>query len=67
MRKKLTRIWTIKEQLIKLNVKKEIEKNTTIQGNIFEDKVYYFAQDKFSDTCEVEQVGNRTAAFKGQK
>ena len=57
----------IKEQLIKINVKKEIEKNTTIQGNIFEDKVYYFAQDKFSDTCEVEQVGNRTGNIQRSK
>ena len=57
----------IKEQLIKINVKKEIEKNTTIQGNIFEDKVYFFAQDKFSDTCEVEQVGNRTGNIQRSK
>ncbi len=57
----------IKEQLIKINVKKEIENNTTIQGNVFEDKVYYFAQDKFSDTCEVEKVGNRTGNIQRSK
>ena len=48
----------IKDELLKINYKKQIESNTTIQGNEFEDKVFYFAQDKFSEKCEVEHVGN---------
>ena len=48
----------IKDELLKINYKKQIESNTTIQGNEFEDKVFYFGQDKFSEKCEVEHVGN---------
>ena len=57
----------IKGEIIKLNTKKEIEQNTTIQGNVFEDKVYYFAQNKFSDTCEIEKVGERVGLISRSK
>ena len=58
-KKLIEQLADIKGEIIKLNAKKEVENTTTIQGNEFEDKVYYYSQDKFSDMCEIEKVGNR--------
>ncbi len=66
-KKLIEQLADIKGEIIKLNTKKEVEKTTTIQGNEFEDKVYHFTQDKFSDMCEIEKVGNRTGIVQRSK